>query len=223
MIEALKKLSDRTEFVFVLFTVFCFPIFYSSISMVAFLQGNGGPTHYTNFSLINLFELEVLTGCAAGAILYIRFWRISHFNINMGWIQTLIGTVILAGDLLLQYAALFLLKAVYTSDAVISTGFVISKINILVAIVISFVNPIFEELFVVSYIIQSLRKNHDAFYIITLSATIRMLYHLYQGPIAIGIFLMGLLHAYFYWRWKSLWPLIFAHCALNFMAFGLGI
>ena len=64
------------------------------------------------------------------------------------WIQTLIGTVILAGDLLLQYAALFLLKAVYTFDAVISTGFVVSKISIFVAIVVSFVNPM------VSYILR---------------------------------------------------------------------
>ena len=141
----------------------------------------------------------------------------------MGWFQTLIGIVIFAGDYLLHYVALILLKTVYASNAVISTGFVISRINILVAIVVSFVNPIFEELFVVGYIIQSLRKNHDAFYIITLSATIRLLYHLYQGPLSIGIFFIGLLHAYFYWRWKSLWPLIFAHCALNFMAFGLGI
>ena len=222
MMETLKRLSDRAEFILILFIVFAFPIFYSSISMIAFLQGYGGPTNYNNFSLINIFELELLTGCAAGAILYIRFWSISHFHINMGWLQTLIGVVILAGDLLLQYIALFFLKVIYSPDVVISTGFVISKISLLVAIVVSFVNPIFEELFVVGYIIQSLRKNQDAFYVVTLSATIRLLYHLYQGPIAIGIFFLGIFHAYLYWRWKSLWPLIFAHCALNFMSFGLG-
>jgi len=221
--EALKRLSDRAEFVIILFLAFGFPIFYSFMSMIALLQGYGGPTHYNNFSLINIFELEVLTGCAAGAVLYIRFWSISHFQINMGWLQTLIGVVVLAGDLLLQYAALILLKAVYASDVVISTGFVISKISLVVAIVISFVNPIFEEVFVVGYIVQSLRNKHDAIYVVTLSATIRLLYHLYQGPIAIGIFFLGILHAYFYWRWKSLWPLIFAHCAINFMSFGLRV
>jgi membrane protease YdiL (CAAX protease family) len=92
-----------------------------------------------------------------------------------------------------------------------------------VTIAVCFINSFFEELFVVGYIVQSLRKNHDAIYVVTLSAAIRTIYHLYQGPIAINIFFMGLLHAYFYWRWKSLWPLIFAHCALNFMAFGLGL
>lgn len=133
MIEAIKELSNRKEFALVLLTVFGFPTFYSIISIVAFLQGYGGPTHYSNFSLINLSELEVLTGCSAGAILYIRFWRIYHFNINMGWLQTLIGIMILAGDLLLYYVAFFLLRAVYTSNAVISTGFVRSEISILVA------------------------------------------------------------------------------------------
>ena len=223
MMEALKKFSDREEFIIILIIVFGFPTFYSFISLVAFLRGYGGPANFSNFSLINTVELEVLTGCAAGAFLYTRFWSLSHFHINMGWLQSLFGTVIVAGDLLLQYAALFLLKAVYASDALISTGVQISKISLPVAIVVSFVNPIFEELFVVGYIIQSLRKNHDAFYVVTLSATIRLLYHLYQGPIAISIFFLGILHAYFYWRWKSLWPLIFAHCILNFSTFGLGI
>ena len=220
--EALKKFSDREEFIIILVIIFGFPIFYSFISMFAFIGGYGGPAIFSNFSLINIVELEVLTGCAAGAFLYTRFWRLSHFHINMGWLQSLFGTVILAGDLLLQYVALFLLKALYAPDVLISTGVEISKISLPVAIVVSFVNPIFEELFVVGYIVQSLRKNHDAFYVISLSATIRLLYHLYQGPIAIGIFFLGILHAYFYWRWKSLWPLIFAHCILNFLAFGLG-
>ena len=222
MMEALKKFSDREEFIIILIIVFGFPTFYSFISLVAFLRGYGGPANFSNFSLINTVELEVLTGCAAGAFLYTRFWSLSHFHVNIGWLQSLFGTMIAAGDVLLQYVALFLLKALYPSDALISTGVQISKISLPVAIVVSFVNPIFEELFVVGYIIQSLRKNHDAFYVITLSATIRLLYHLYQGPIAIGIFFLGILHAYYYWRWKSLWPLIFAHCILNFLVFGLG-
>jgi membrane protease YdiL (CAAX protease family) len=221
--EAFKKLSDRAEFIIILIVVFGLPTFYSFISMVAFLQGYDSPTNFSNFSLINIFEIEVLTGCAAWAFLYIRFWRLSHFHINMGWLQTLTGILIFAGDYLLQFAAFFLLKAVYESNVLISTGIEISKISLSVAILVSLVNPIFEEVFVVGYIVQSLRKNHDAFYVITLSAVVRLLYHLYQGPIAIGIFFVGILHAFFYWRWKSLWPLIFSHCMLNFMAFGLGI
>jgi hypothetical protein len=64
--------------------------------------------------------------------------------------------VILAGDLLLQYVALFLLKALYASAGLISTGVEISKISLPVAKVVSVINTIFEELFVVGYIIQSL-------------------------------------------------------------------
>ncbi len=221
--EVLKKISDRTEFILILIIVFGLPTFYSLISMVAFLQGYGGPTNISNFSLLNLFEIEVLTGCAAGALLYVRFWRLSHFHINMGWLQTIIGILIFVGDYLLQFVALFLLTAFYKSNALISTGIEISNISLPVAILFSCVNPIFEEVFVVGYIVQSLRKNHDALYVITLSAIVRLLYHLYQGPIAIGIFFIGILHASFYWRWKSLWPLIFAHCILNFMVLGLGI
>ena len=139
MMEALKKLSDREEFFLVLIIVFGFPIFYSFTAMVAFLGGYGGPTNFHNFSLINIVELEVLTGCAAGAFLYTRFWRLSHFHINMGWLQSLFGSLIFAGDLLLQYAAIFLLKAFYAPDALISTGVEISKISLPVAIVVSII------------------------------------------------------------------------------------
>lgn len=166
--EALKKISDREEFFIILIIVFGFPTFYSFMWMFAFLGGYGGPINFSNFSLINIVELEVLTGCAAGAFLYTRFWRLSHFRINMGWLQSLFGTLIFAADLLLQYVAFFLLKALYAPDALISTAVEISKISLPVAIVVSFVNPIFEELFVVGYIIQSLRKNHDAIFVITL-------------------------------------------------------
>jgi hypothetical protein len=221
--EAIKRLSDRSEFFITLILVFGFPSFYSLISLIAFLQGYGGATHFNNYSLINVLELEILTGGAAGAFLYFRYWRLAHFHINMGWLQTLVGAVLFVAILLLQYFTVLILEEAFATEGQISTVIEIAQISLPVTIAVCFINSFFEELFVVGYIVQSLRKNHDAIYVVTLSAAIRTIYHLYQGPIAINIFFMGLLHAYFYWRWKSLWPLIFAHCALNFMAFGLGL
>jgi len=220
--EAIKRLSDRSEFFITLILVFGFPSFYSFIYLIAFLQGYGGPINFNNYSLINVLELEILTGSAAGAFLYIRYWRLAHFRINMGWLQTLVGVLLFVAILLLHYVTVLVLKGAFATEGQISTGIELSQISLTVTIAVCIINSFFEEVFVVGYIVQGLRKNHDAMFVVTLSAAIRTIYHLYQGPIVISIFFMGLLHAYFYWRWKSLWPLIFAHGALNFMAFGLG-
>jgi membrane protease YdiL (CAAX protease family) len=45
---------------------------------------------------------------------------------------------------------------------------------------------------------------------------VRLLYHLYQGPIGVvTIVPMGLLFGYAYARSRQLWPLIFAHVLIT--------
>jgi membrane protease YdiL (CAAX protease family) len=81
------------------------------------------------------------------------------------------------------------------------------------------VNPFFEETIVVGYIVQSLERKNDSIFVISISAITRMGYHLYQGPIAfVAILPLGMLFAFTYWKWRSLWPLILAHGLLDFLA-----
>jgi len=57
---------------------------------------------------------------------------------------------------------------------------------------------------------------------INVSTVVRMLYHLYQGPIGIiTIVPMGLLYGYTYVRTRQLWPLIVAHVLVDII--GLSI
>jgi membrane protease YdiL (CAAX protease family) len=45
---------------------------------------------------------------------------------------------------------------------------------------------------------------------------VRLLYHLYQGPIGILMAVpMGLLYGYVYSRTRQLWPLVVAHVLLD--------
>ncbi|HUQ10090.1 MAG TPA: CPBP family intramembrane glutamic endopeptidase [Steroidobacteraceae bacterium] len=51
---------------------------------------------------------------------------------------------------------------------------------------------------------------------INVSTGIRLLYHLYQGPIGIlSVVPLGLIFGYAYSRTRMLWPLIFAHIVLD--------
>ena len=50
------------------------------------------------------------------------------------------------------------------------------------------------------------------------SVAIRLLYHLYQGAIAIGVVPFGLIFALWYRRTGRLWPVIVAHALTDFAA-----
>ena len=77
---------------------------------------------------------------------------------------------------------------------------------------VSVVNGIFEELFVAGYIITALREARGMWIAINVSTVVRLLYHLYQGPLGVlTIVPMGLLYGYVYARTRQLWPLIVAH------------
>ena len=89
---------------------------------------------------------------------------------------------------------------------------------------VSVVNGIFEELFVAGYIITSLTARRGMWTAINVSVVVRLLYHLYQGPIGIlTVVPMGLLYGYVYSRTRQLWPLIVAHVLLDLVAMSLAI
>ena len=51
---------------------------------------------------------------------------------------------------------------------------------------------------------------------VNVSTVVRLLYHVYQGPIGvITIVPMGLLFGFVYARTRQLWPLIFAHVLID--------
>jgi uncharacterized protein len=88
--------------------------------------------------------------------------------------------------------------------------------------VTSVVNGVYEELFVAGYIITVLAPVRGVWAAINVSTGVRLLYHLYQGPIGILIVVpLGLLWGWTYVRTRSLWPLIVAHIAIDVASLAL--
>jgi membrane protease YdiL (CAAX protease family) len=84
----------------------------------------------------------------------------------------------------------------------------------------SIINPIYEEVLLVGYIIGALKGKKGIVFAINISVLFRFLCHLYQGPLAaIEIIPMDLLFAYVYHRWEKLFPLIVAHGILHYIGF----
>jgi membrane protease YdiL (CAAX protease family) len=84
------------------------------------------------------------------------------------------------------------------------------------AVIISLLNPIFEEVFVCGYIVSALAKPGNVWPAIHASVAVRLLYHLYQGPAGIiGVIPLGLLFAGYFARSRQLWPLLIAHALFD--------
>lgn len=79
-------------------------------------------------------------------------------------------------------------------------------------------NAFFEESVTVGYVLNSMR-HHGQLFAVSLSMFVRLLYHTYQGFVAVvSIVPMGILFAVYYSRRRALWPLIVAHFVLDFVA-----
>jgi membrane protease YdiL (CAAX protease family) len=104
------------------------------------------------------------------------------------------------------------------NSAFYSQEIVNKEINLFIIVAISIINPIFEELIVVAYIITALSQRKGALFAVNVSVLIRFLYHLYQGPAAaLSIIPLGLIFALVYLKWKNIWPLIIAHGIMDFI------
>jgi|GEM_PF-356347 membrane protease YdiL (CAAX protease family) len=112
-----------------------------------------------------------------------------------------------------------LAQVVPESMAATAAPFVAPGIGLGAILAVSVVNPIFEELFVCSYLVSRLAPRYGAWTAIHVSTAIRLTYHLYQGPIAaLSIVPVGLVFAYWYVQRKQLWPVIAAHAYFDFTA-----
>jgi membrane protease YdiL (CAAX protease family) len=86
----------------------------------------------------------------------------------------------------------------------------------MLVLAVSLLNPMFEELLVLAYVVQSMRKRFGLMTAMNVSIAIRLMYHLYQGPLAvIPIALFGVLVTVVYVRLGRLWPVVVAHALLD--------
>ena len=87
-------------------------------------------------------------------------------------------------------------------------------------VAVAFINPIFEETFIVGYLFER-GKSFGFWVIFATSCLIRVSYHLYQGWLGvISILPYGIIFALAYARTRNLWPLVLAHAMQDFIAFG---
>ena len=92
-----------------------------------------------------------------------------------------------------------------------------APLSLPIVVLTSLVNPVFEELFVVGYVF-AVFGDKNRIMAINVSVALRLAYHLSQGPAAVVFILpMAVVFAWWYSTRPSLWPLLMAHVALDFI------
>jgi membrane protease YdiL (CAAX protease family) len=181
----------------------------------------GSTGWYTGEHLLSVIVYELPVGAAVFGFLRLRGWSLARLGLRVTAHETLVGFGLALLAELACYAALFVLaiavpdfsKAMVTAQAT-PGGFGVGTL-----IVLTIVNPLFEETFVCGYVVTVLKERADVPTAITISVAIRLLYHLYQGALAfVGIVPFGFVLAWWYARTGRLWPVVVAHALADFIA-----
>lgn len=215
--ERIRRLPPGVEFLIVVSWAFGMPIF---SSIVAILGTDGSARAvFTNEALLSILIFEIVQSAFLVWFLHVRGWTFEKLGLQVTWRATAWGFALLVLTYVVTLGAQALAQVILPIDharALDQYPTAGRGLSMELVFLTSTVNGTFEEVFVAGYIITVLREQRGEWVAINASTVVRMLYHLYQGPIGIiTIVPLGLLYGYTYVRTRQLWPLIVAHVFID--------
>lgn len=216
MTRSADRTSTVAEVVVVLLTAFGFPVL-ASVAMAAAGRHVSGYT-FDNIGVGGLIAYEIAALAIVATFLWSRGWMLKDFNPEITWRLSAAGVVLFV---LINFST-SVISVLFMALGLIGPEsyrlFDASGLGVALMIALCIFNPIFEETLVVGYVMEALRDRHPPLLAINLSVSIRLLYHLYQGPIGvITVIPAGLLFAFAYYRLNRLWPLVLAHGLMDLL------
>ena len=222
--EAIRRLPAGVEFLVVVTWAFGLPIF-SSILWLGTPEGEALPA-FTNATLVGALTFEVVQLIFLSWFLRIRGWTLEKFGLAFSWRATVVGVALLAFTYAVLVGAQYAAQLIFDFDLAAAAARIAKtgpELNMQLMFLASVVDGIFEELFVAGYIITALAERRGMWAAINVSVVVRLLAHLYAGPIGVMTAVpMGLIYGYVYARTRQLWPLVVAHVLLDLIAMSVG-
>jgi membrane protease YdiL (CAAX protease family) len=220
--ELIRRLPPGVEFLVVVSWAFGLPIF-SSILMMGAEGGAGsragGALVFDNDALMNIVSFELLQSAFLVWFLWVRGWTLEKIGLSVSWRGTWHGWLLLLGTYVVLMGLQWLTSLFVPGDlqaAVQRYPSADPMVSMQLVFLASTVNGMFEEVFVAGYVITALSQVRGVWTAVNVSTVIRLLYHLYQGPLAlITIIPLGLIFGHYYARTRQLWPLILAHILVD--------
>lgn len=195
-------------------TGICFGLFIaSSLRAVAADFPTGG---FSDDGMLWLVGIELALATAALTVLHLRGFAIA----------SLLPVPTLRGGL----AGVGLLVAVYVIGGIVVSPFAAgqgeqpiarmveeAKLTLPVILLVAMVNGLYEEVFLMGFLLRGLR-GFGLSTALGAMLLVRVLYHLYQGPVgALWVLVCGLVFGLYYIRSNRLWPPVFAHMLLDIL------
>lgn len=202
------------ELLLVIAVAFGLPIYWSALAVLA-------PVVEPSFSDANLWGMvfyELLVLALLLPTLWFRGWTPQALGLQWQARDLGVGLALLAACLVATYPLNMLNDSVAAEVNPSMDAMVAGPLSAGVVVLVSLLNPIFEEVFVCAYVIRALERRHSPAFAVNVSVAIRASYHLYQGPVGtIGIVVVGLILGWWVARTGRLWPAIVAHAALDLL------
>jgi membrane protease YdiL (CAAX protease family) len=206
--DKLSQISPRSEFLIVIGLTFGvnFALFLVSLAR----HGAQLRVPFDDERLLWLLGYEIVASTLLGGFLYLRGWRLADLNLRIT--RQTFGTAgfLFAGFYLYGLVIGLMASAFGVADVFTQISFQ-GSISLPVALLVSVINPVFEEALTIAYVMKVLSPQGAGF-AIGASALLRLIAHAYQGPLAaVVVFPLGIAFAMVYWRTRELWPLVLTH------------
>lgn len=161
-----------------------------------------------------LFELVLTIVCLI--FLRLRNYKIGErLKFEPSLKSTLAGVGLFFATYLIYIVSIVIIFAIIGERNIPVAKYVVT-VSFPLIIAASLINPLFEETFVMGYIFDKFESRGVA-WAITASVLLRISYHLYQGWIGIiSLFVIGLVSALVYSRYRNLWAFYVAHALMDF-------
>jgi len=144
----------------------------------------------------------------------LRGWSLSTFGSKISWKATGAGILLFLVSEAVMLGVSYGAGIIHAEQAPIAAG----RLAVLPILLISLINPVFEEALETGYFIHQLQR-FGMWPAVLASAAFRGLFHLQFGiNTVLSVFAMGAIFAFAYWRWRQLWPLIVAHSSADLLA-----
>jgi membrane protease YdiL (CAAX protease family) len=179
--------------------------------------------HYSVPGLLRLAIIELGLSAVLGVFLWLRGWRFRRLGlvpqINDIAIAVLLFVAVYGAWVVVFYLTFALAPGLAIGMQTTATSLVDRGIPLWVIVVNTIVNPLFEEVFEIGYVVAALKRDDNPWLAINVSVAIRLACHLYQGALGVlSIIPTGLIFAFWFARTGRLWPVILAHAAMDLIA-----
>jgi len=188
------------------------------LSLSAVSAGFPSGQGFSDAALLEMIATELVLGALALAFLRFRGHSIRALLPRPSWRGGIAGMLLFVAALFAWWFVAQFFDASDFKSQPIEEMMSHTRVSIGMAVALSLVNGLYEEIFLTGYLLEAFRT-YGASVAIGLSTLVRLLYHLYQGPIgAVSIVVFGVVMSLFYWRTRWLWPVAFAHILADVVA-----